>query len=304
MTKTEPMFGRYLTQQFAAYQKAIAYYEENYQRLIDIEQFVLEEIRHFISLQLPEIVRDYNEASYLHPFWKNYPPEDRGRAPIGNQCPWIEVGEQVFGNKLSRYFAANFAVKDAGLPSGADDRCIISSARIRQILGISDSVWVFVDIKSAGPTDNFEHVVLSPYQVSGEGEWVRETTGVKNNPIIALGQRAIHEFHCSLSPLYVLSDGTVAPLTTFVIKPVYDLIERQGEPQGQPLRDIKIISVPNGILLSRNPGYAEQYPGLFFPGKDDKHKNPKKVRARISFEVLKKIATWRVQEIPAGGASC
>ncbi|WP_367275100.1 BglI family type II restriction endonuclease [uncultured Campylobacter sp.] len=34
----------------------------------------MKEICHFIDLYLPEIQRDYNEASYLYSFWKNYPP--------------------------------------------------------------------------------------------------------------------------------------------------------------------------------------------------------------------------------------
>ena len=298
------MFYRHQDKQFALFQQSVEYFHKTPERLVSIERFVCSEILHFISLKLPEIRRDYDEASFLHPFWMNYPPEDRGRAPIGNQCPWIEVGEQVFGNKLARYFAANFSVKDAGLPSGADDRCIISSERIREILKITDSVWVFIDIKSAGPTDNFPHVVLSPYQVSGEGVWSAVSDGIRNSPIIARGERATHNFHCSLSPLYVLSDGTVAPLVTVVIKPIYELIEINGEPHGQPLKGIKIISIPNGILLTRDGGYIQRYPGLFFPGKDDKKKDPRKVRARISFEILKLIDAWRVCEIPFGGSPC
>ena len=106
--------------------------------LIAIEKIIFNEIWHFIDLHLPEITRDYNEASYLYPFWKNYPPLDRGWDPRSDQYPWIEVGEHVFRNKLSRYFASNFAVKDAGLPSGADEGCIIASDRIKQILGLTE----------------------------------------------------------------------------------------------------------------------------------------------------------------------
>lgn len=73
--------------QFAKYNGVLGYYKEHYFRLVDIERFVMNEILHFINLHLPEIVRDYNEASYLHPFWKNYPPLDRGRAPVGDQYP-------------------------------------------------------------------------------------------------------------------------------------------------------------------------------------------------------------------------
>ena len=157
------MFTQYAETQFAAYKEAFAFFMQNPQRLIEAEKFVMDEIIHFIDIHQPEIKRDYDEASYLYSFWKNYPPLDRGRAPVGDQYPWIEVGEQVFGNKLQRHFNANFSVKDSGLPSGADERCIISSERIRQILGITDSVWVFIDIKSAGPRDDFDHAVMSPY---------------------------------------------------------------------------------------------------------------------------------------------
>lgn len=287
------MFYKYKDIQFEEYKKASEFFTKNPQLLIDIEHFVMEEIKHFINLHLPEIKRDYDEASYLYSFWKNYPPLDRGRAPKGDQYPWIEVGEQVFGNKLSRYFASNFSVKDAGLPSGADDRCIIASERIRQILSITDSVWVFVDIKSAGPRDNFNHAVMSPYQISGSGEWNTVDSGISNKPIPAIGKRTSHDFMCSLSPIYILSDKTVAPLSAFVIKPVYSMLEEGG----QPLKQIKIASIPNGILLTKNPNYITSHKGLFFPGKDDKEKDIRKIRARIDFSVLKAIDEWRVSEI-------
>ena len=196
----------------------------------------MDEIIHFIDIHQPEIKRDYDEASYLYSFWKNYPPSDRGRSPKGDQYPWSEVGEQVFGNKLQRHFNANFSVKDSGLPSGADDRCVISSERIRQILGISDSIWVFIDIKSEGPTDESDHAVMSPFQISGSGNWETVEDGIINNPIKAKGPRVTHDFFCSLSPIYVLSDGTVAPLLTFAIKPVYDSVKKSsaGKTTGQP----------------------------------------------------------------------
>jgi hypothetical protein len=258
----------------------------------------MDEILHFIDIHQPEIIRDYNEASYLYSFWKNYPPLDRGRAPIGDQYPWIEVGEQVFGNKLQRHFNANFSVKDSGLPSGADDRCIISSERIRQILGNTDSVWVFIDIKSTGPRDDYDHAVMSPYQISGAGIWKKIEDGVVNKPIKASGKFAEHDFHCSLSPIYVLSDGTVAPLLTYVIKPVYEMQKDDNNNTiGQPLAKIKIASIPNGILLTRQPNYNKKYRGLFYPGKDDQKKDNMKIRARISFNILKNIADWRIKEI-------
>lgn len=293
------MFTQYAEAQHNAYIEAFAFFKHNPQRLIEAEKFIMDEIIHFIDIHQPEIKRDYDEASYLYSFWKNYPPLDRGRAPVGDQYPWIEVGEQVFGNKLQRHFNANFSVKDAGLPSGADDRCIISSERIRQILGITDSVWVFIDIKSTGPRDDFDHAVMSPYQISGSGNWITVDDGIKNNPIIAQGKKATHNFFCSLSPIYVLSDGTIAPLLTFVIKPVYEMMKEDNTNTtiGQPLSKIKLASIPNGILLTRNPNYNNKYPGLFFPGKDDQAKDERKMRARVSFSLLKEISDWKIKEI-------
>lgn len=287
------MFHAYAQQQFDLYKSAFSFYEQNPNALIEIERFVMDEIKHFINLQLPELKSDYDEASYLYSFWKNYPPLDRGRSPVGDQFPWIEVGEQVFGNKLSRYFAANFTIRDAGLPSGSDDRCIISSERIKQILKITDSVWIFIDIKSAGPRDDFDHAVMSTYQVSGSGNWEIPSDGIMNDIIIAHGKRVSHNFMCSLSPIYVLSNGTVAPLVTFVVKPVYKMLAEGG----QPLEKIKIANIPNGILLTKNPNYLKSYPSLFFPGKDDKEKDERKARARIDFSVLRTIADWRVYEM-------
>lgn len=293
------MFTQYAESQFKAYNEAFAFFKQNPQRLIEAEMFIMDEIIHFIDIHKPEIKRDYDEASYLYSFWKNYPPLDRGRAPKKDQYPWIEVGEQVFGNKLQRHFNANFSVKDSGLPSGADDRLIISSERIHQILGITDSVWVFIDIKTEGPRDESDHAVMSTYQISGSGNWSSVEGGMKNNPIKAEGKRASHNFYCSLSPIYVLSDGTVAPLLTFAIKPVYDMVKETGTDKtiGQPLVKIKLASIPNGILLTKNPNYNKKYPGLFFPGKDDKKKDARKTRARISFSLLREIADWRIKEI-------
>ena len=66
---------------------------------------------------------------------------------------------------------------------------------------------------------------------------------------------------------------------------------------GQPLCRIEVACIPNGLLLTKNPGYLKQHPQLFFPGKDDRAKNLRKIRARVSFDVLKSIDAWRVAEI-------
>ena len=67
---------------------------------------------------------------------------------------------------------------------------------------------------------------------------------------------------------------------------------------GQPLTKIKVANIPNGILLTKNPNYNKLHPGLFFPGKDDKRKDERKMRARISFDLLGEIAEWRIKELP------
>ncbi len=114
----------------------------------------------------------------------------------------------------------------------------------------------------------------------------------------ATGPLASHLFYSALPPLYVLSDGTIAPVVLVVLKPIYKMLALEpGNRIGQPLKEIKIVSIPNGLLLEVQPGYLLQHPGLLFPGKDDKGKKAEKVRARISFPILQKIDDWRVRTI-------
>ena len=134
---------------------------------------------------------------------------------------------------------------------------------------------------------------MSHNQISGNGKWSDIETGVKNDVIIAQGQKTSHDFYCAIPPVYVLSDGTIAPVVQIVVKPVYKMLSLEGDREGQPIDRISIISIPNGILLSINPNYLRSYPGLFFPGKDDRRKDPRKVRARVSFDLLRDIADWR-----------
>jgi hypothetical protein len=91
----------------------------------------------------------------------------------------------------------------------------------------------------------------------------------------------------------------VTPVVLAVLKPIYKMLALQppGNLTGQPLQEIKVVLIPNGLLLQERPGYLRQHPGLLFPGKDDKQKNPLKLRARISFPILRQIDAWRVQTI-------
>lgn len=253
-------------------------------------------LSNFIDQNHDEIKRDYDEASFLYPFWQNYPPDDRGRMPKGDQFPWIEVGEHVFCPKLSRFLSKIFSIRDSGLPTGPDNRYIISNHEIHRILEITNSVWLFVDIKSVGPRDDKKHAVMSHNQISGKGEWTDLKLGIKIDIMEAKGQRATHKFHCAIPPIFVLSDGTIAPVVHIVLKPVYEMLGLTNGERGQPLSRVTLASIPNGILLTDNPNYLRDFPGLLFPGKDDKGKDPRKVRARVSFEKLRQIAEWRYKD--------
>ncbi len=295
------MINLHRKNQFTTYNSARNHFIANPDSLIELEKFLTNHLATIIKENISEIKKDYNEASYLYPFWENYPPEDRGRQPIKDQYPWIEVGEHAIGSKLSRLLNSSFRVRDTGLPTGSDQRFVLTNDTITNATGgITDSVWFFVDIKSVGPRDDQHHTVMSHNQVSGDGLWINLTGGVKNTILQATGTRASHDFHASLPPIFVLSDGTIAPLVMIALKPVYRMLEANvlgARNDGQPLERIDIACIPNGLLLTEQPNYLSIYKGLFFPGKDDKSKDPRKLRARVSFEILEKTAPWRVQTI-------
>lgn len=291
------MFNKYRARQFRAFNSARDKWIKNPAPLIALEELITNQVVTLLQQASGEIIRDYNEASYLNPFWKNYPPDERGRQPVGDQFPWIEVGEHAIGRKLSRLLARDFDIRDTGIPTGPDERFLLSSPSIGKSLeNETESAWVFIDIKSVGPRDEAPHAVMSHNQISGDGVWTKLETGMKNTVLNATGARAQHNFHCSVSPLYVLSDGVVAPVVHLVVKPIYRMLSLTNpKSTGQPLREIVVSCIPNGLLLACNPGYLKQFPNLFFPGKDDKTKNPLKIRARVSFEILRTIADWRVR---------
>ncbi len=283
--------------QFNAYQEARRFFIRNPRILIYVEKYVTELVNEIISENYDEIERDYNAASYLHPFWAEYPPEDRGRSPVGDQVPWIEVGEHAVGHKINRLIAAQYEIAEVGLPSGADNRFVLFSDTISAITdGFTDRVFLFLDIKSVGPRDNYDHAVLSPYQVSGDGIWTAPEENMVNSQMTAYGRSAQHSFFPAMAPIYAFPDGSIAPSIHLFVKPVYEMVgSRDGRCEGQPLESIKNICVPNGLLLCVNPNYMHHYPGLFYPGKDDKSKDIKKLRARVSFEILKELDAWRVR---------
>jgi hypothetical protein len=296
------MFNAYRNQMYQAYNQARAYFVKNPAALIEVEKHVHGLIKDTLVNNLAEFKADYDEASFLNPFWQNYPPEERGRSPRGDQFPWIEVGEHSVGFKLARILSNKVTVREVGLPAGTDQRFLIQSPPIQSMTKVTKHAMLFLDVKSVGPRDDFDHTVLSTYQVSGDGVWKSAGSGVKNSVMTARGGRATHPFYCALPPLYVLSGGIVAPTISVFIKPVYEMLSLSKDNQhgfiiGQPLRRITIVTLPNGLLLTQNPGYLANYPTLFYPGKDDKTKAKTKLRARVSFELLREIASWRVETL-------
>lgn len=283
------MINLYRQQQFQLYNSARNYFIASPNTLIELERFLTNHIVSLVKSNLAEIKNDYNEASYLYPFWENYPPGDRGRQPIMDQYPWLEVGEHTIGAKLPRLLVNSFDVRDTGIPTGADQRFVISSKNILEATqGFTNSAWLFIDIKSVGPRDDQDHTVMSHNQVSGDGTWENSQAGVRNSILQAIGARASHDFHASIPPIYVLSDGTIAPVVIIALKPVYQMLQANHSNirnNGQPLERIDVACIPNGLLLTQNPNYLNTYRGILFPGKDDKSKDPRKLRVRVSFSL-------------------
>lgn len=258
-----------------------------------VEHYATASLCALLSKYVSQIRRDYDEASSLRPYWVNYPPDDRGRAPRGDQIPWIEVGEHAVGDNLISRIHELGDVRFEGLPAGPDIRFTLRSDEVRELSeGVLDGVWFMVDVKSVGPRDNFEHAVMSHNQVSGSGEWDMVSGSISNRVVTAVGARASHKFHCSLPPLYIMPEGSALLNVTLFIKPIYEMLSGGGF--GQHLSEIKVGCIPNGLLLSGESGYLAKHPGLLYPGKDDKSKNPKKLRARVDFSLLRNLDEWRL----------
>lgn len=296
---SEDMFNTFRNDMYYKYSQARKDYIDHPEKLIKLEKFMTGKVRYLIESHLDEIVHDFNEASYLSPFWAEYPPLDRGRGPRGDQTPWIEVGEQAVGEKIKRYAAEAFEqVDDIAIPDGPDHRIGVKDSGIKRILQNTDSAMLFLDSKTVGPRDDKDEVVASPNQVSGNGRWNSVLENVTNDSITAKGKRASQDFQPALSPIIVDSAGTIRPVVLIFVKPVYSMNNQSGG-SGQPLEKLKLITVPNGLLLTQSPNYVQQYKDdhLFYPGKDDKSTNILKRRARINAIVLKEIADWRYQVI-------
>lgn len=294
----EDMFNKYRVNMFNTYNLARKYFIKNYQSLINVEKYISDVIVKILKDHLQDIKEDFNETSYLYPFWANFKPLDRGRDPKHDQIPWIEVGEQTVGDKIKRVADDYFEnVTDTGLPTGADHRFVVSSYEIKKLLSITDSVMIFLDTKTVGPRDDKSEVVASPYQVSGNGSWTDVKKNINNDIVKATGKKKIHDFYPAVSPILITSKSKILPIVHVFIKPVYSMNNLDSIGSGQPINLFKLITTPNGLLLTVKPNYLKKYPHLLYPGKDDMKKSLIKRRARINAEILKDISPWRYRII-------
>lgn len=126
-----------------------------------------------------DIYRDFCQVTELFPFWVNYPPEQRGRKPRGASIPWGDMGEKSIGQSLVRAISLRDAsVTYPGLPLGGDVRFATNEA------------LVHFDMKLTGQTDNYNEIVASPHQISGDGAiWKK---GIVNPAIDGVANAGIH----------------------------------------------------------------------------------------------------------------
>ena len=218
------------------------------------------------------IFDDFSRAMELLPFWVNYPPVQRGRAPTGTSIPWGEVGEKSISSNLVRSISLKDpSVTFPGLPLGGDIRFATPDALIH------------FDMKLTGPNDNPNEIVASPHQISGDG--ISWNNGIVNSPITVTGPKAVMQFQPELPPFYVLGKQVLLCLTYF-LKAVY-VVEGLGI---QPLHYLELACVPTGLLMFDGPRYG-QIKGLLIPGKDIQT-HPKK-RTRVRLDPLATLANWR-----------
>jgi hypothetical protein len=226
-----------------------------------------------------DMYSDFGRANDLLPFWRDYPPRQRGRSPKGTSIPWSEVGEKSLSSNLIRAISkAEPTISFPGLPFGGDVRFATKDAIIH------------FDVKMTGPNDNANEVVVPPQQISGDGAlW---GTGLKNNSFLVTGERRKITFQPKLPPFYVL-EGTERLCLTYFLKAVYT-VTALGV---QPLHYLEVACVPNGLLLFDGPKYAKT-PGLLIPGKDTQTTPENVKRTRVRLAPLAGLSgKWRCQKI-------
>lgn len=245
----------------------------------EVEQRYMDFLQSLLLQRVAEIDSDFNKANSLRPFWKNYEPRQRGRAPTGNSIPWIEVAEKTVSVHLIRALTLeNLAsLEFPGLPSGSDVRFIL------------DDVLIHFDVKATGPNDNQDEVVVSPFQISGDGSlWQGE--GFLNSEVSVVRRGKSKEpmlFRPALPPFYIFEQRRLLCLTYF-LKVNYSR-NSIGE---QTLDYLELVCVPNGLLLFEGPRYHKNVTGLLIAGKDDKSVLLGNRRTRIRFNPLATVGNW------------
>ena len=63
------MFNKFRQQQFTTYNAARTNFINNPHKLIELEKYITEEVERLLKENIDSIVKEYNEASYLYPFW-------------------------------------------------------------------------------------------------------------------------------------------------------------------------------------------------------------------------------------------
>jgi len=246
--------------------------------IIAIEKKYMELLFSEIEKGALKIQKDFNTAMKLTPFWLRYAPRQRGHKPRGDALPWGEVGEKVLEPHLLCIIVNTFKdISFPGLPFGHDIRFK------------TDDVFIHMDVKSTGPTDNVDEVVCSPNQVSGDGVRCDEE-GILNSKVTVTGPSRTMEFQPELPPFYFLEGQTVLTLT-YYLKCVYS-VKELGD---QPLSYLEFVCVPNGLIMFDGPRYAFTVSGLLTPGKDIKDSKHK--RTRIKLNPLAKACPWRCKKI-------
>jgi Restriction endonuclease BglI len=220
------------------------------------------------------------DAQELLPFWRNYPPEQRGNYASGTGIPMLDFGEKIIAPQVvSSLVKKRSDIRFPGLPTGADLRFTTNDALIH------------LDVKVTGPNDNPDEVVVPPNQVSGDGLMWRD--GIVNSgwPIFHKtgGKKGNLNYHFQpkLPPFYVLKNEVLVCLT-FFLKAIYS-VESLGV---QPLKHFEVSCVPNGLLMFQGPVLANT-PGLIIAGKDEVTKSESTRRIRIRLDPLASIASWR-----------
>lgn len=247
-------------------------------RIISFEEHINETLINGIKSFYKELERDFNTASVISDYWIRYAPRQRGRDASNEATPWGEVGEKVLDAYMYRFVTNTFKnVRFVGLPYGHDIRFVTEDA------------FIHIDVKSTGPNDSPNDIVLSLNQISGDGILL-DKFGVKNSNVIAPGPRKDIYFQPELPPFYIIDNKPRITLT-YYLKCKYEVYSITN----QPLLYLELICVPNGLIMF-DTIQLKNNRGLFAAGKDTRDFNNDK-RVRIKLNPLSKVAKWRCSKI-------